>query len=58
MIDTIENGTEHRCHASKAYATQEALCGFLESGLTHQRVPFPLDIAPDLMERVRSVVGA
>ena len=58
MIDTMENGTENRCHASKAYATQEALCGLLESGLTHQRVSFPLDIAPDLMERVRVAVGA
>ena len=58
MIDTMENGTENRCHASKAYATQEALCGLLDSGLTHQRVSFPLDIAPDLMERVRVAVGA
>jgi predicted dehydrogenase len=58
LIGTLENGAENRCHAKKAYATQEALCGLLESGLTHQRVAFPLNIAPGLMERVRACVGA
>ena len=53
LLDTIENGTENRCQASIAYATQEALCGLLESGLTHQKIRFPLNISPGLMERVR-----
>ena len=53
LIDTVENGTDNRCHAQKAYATQEALCALLESGLTHQKITFPLDISPELMERVR-----
>ena len=56
LIDAIENGTESRCHAKKAYATQEALCGLLESGLTHRRVSFPLNIVPGLMERVRASI--
>ncbi|MCZ6633845.1 MAG: Gfo/Idh/MocA family oxidoreductase [bacterium] len=58
LIDAIENGTESRCDATKALATSEALCGLLESGLTNQRVTFPLDIAPDLMERVQKRLGA
>lgn len=58
LIDTMENRTESRCHARKAYATQEALCALLESGLTHQKISFPLNIAPGLMERVRTCVGA
>ncbi|MCH8291680.1 Gfo/Idh/MocA family oxidoreductase [Candidatus Poribacteria bacterium] len=58
LIDTMENGTESRCHAQKAYATQEALCALLESALTHQKISFPLNIEPGLMERVRACVGA
>ena len=54
LLDTIENGTENRCQASKAYSTQEALCGLLESGLTHQKINFPLNIPPGLMDRVRN----
>jgi len=53
LIDNMENGVESRCNARKAFATQEALCALLESGLTHQKVNFPLDIAPGLMERAR-----
>ena len=58
LIDTMENGTDSRCHAGKALATQEALCALLESGLTHRRVAFPVDIAPGLMERVRACLEA
>jgi hypothetical protein len=53
LIDTIENSTDNRCHAQKAYATQEALCALLESSLTNQKITFPLDMPPELMERVR-----
>jgi predicted dehydrogenase len=53
LINTIETGKISRCDATKAYATQEAMCALLESAITHQKVQIPLNIAPDLMERVR-----
>lgn len=53
LIENIESGTESRCHARKAYATQEALCVLLESGLKHKKITFPLDVEPGLMERIR-----
>ena len=58
LITTMENGAENRCHARKAYATQEALSALLESGLTHRKVVFPPRIEPNLMERVKIRLGA
>ena len=57
LIHTIETGEIGRCDARKSYGTQEALCALLESGLTHQKVSFPVDIEPGLMERVRQELG-
>lgn len=53
LINTIETGEIGRSDARKSYATQEALCALLESAITHQKVKFPLNIPPNLMERVR-----
>ena len=56
LIDAIEQGVESRCDARKAYVTHEALCALLESGLRHEKIPFPVEIAPNLMERVRAAL--
>jgi len=56
LIETIETGNISRCDARLAYSTQEAMCALLESALTHQKVTFPLNISPGLMERVRNSV--
>lgn len=57
LIETIETGKIGRCDARKAYVTQEAMCAMLESALTHQKVPIPLNIAPNLMGRVKAALG-
>jgi predicted dehydrogenase len=54
LINTVETGEIGRCDARKGYATQEALCALLESAITHQKVNFPVNIPPDLMERARA----
>jgi len=56
LICTIETGEIGRCDARKAYATQEGMCALLESSVTHQKVQFPVNIPPDLMERVRASI--
>ena len=57
LVETIETGKPGLCYARMAYATQEALCALLESGLSHRKVTFPVDIEPDRMERVRQRLG-
>jgi len=58
LIENMEGGEESRCHARRAYGTQEALCGLLESALRHDKVSFPLEIEPGLMQRVRRTLEA
>ncbi len=58
LIHTIETGEFSRCDARKAYRTQEALCALLESALMHEKITFPVNVEPGLMERIRRCLGA
>lgn len=57
LLAAVEHGTPSRCDATVAYATQEALCALLESGLSHRKVSMPAVIEPGLMARLRAAVS-